>query len=47
MEAIQKKRWSHSHHLLIFHGRRMCKARNPECGICPIKSDCNDDIGRE
>ena len=47
MEAIQKKRWSHSHHLLIFHGRRMCKARNPECGICPIKSDCNYYIGRE
>lgn len=47
MEAIQKKRWSHSHHLLIFHGRRMCKARNPECGICSIKSDCNYYIGRE
>ena len=47
MEAIQKKRWSHSHHLLIFHGRRMCKARNPECGICHIKSDCNYYIGRE
>ena len=47
MEAIPKKRWSHSHHLLIFHGRRMCKARNPECGICPIKSDCDYYIGRD
>ncbi|VFC12516.1 endonuclease III [Clostridioides difficile] len=41
MEAIPKERWSHSHHVLIFHGRRMCKARNPECASCPIKEDCN------
>lgn len=41
MKAIPKNRWSHSHHVLIFHGRRMCKARNPECNICPIKGDCD------
>ena len=41
MEAIPKKRWSHSHHVFIFHGRRMCKARKPECDICPIKLDCD------
>lgn len=41
MDVIPKDRWSHSHHVLIFHGRRMCKARKPECTICPIKSDCN------
>ena len=40
MEAIPKKRWSHSHHLLIFHGRRICKARKPECEICPITKYC-------
>ncbi|MEG0843213.1 MAG: endonuclease III [Romboutsia sp.] len=41
MDVIPRERWSHSHHVLIFHGRRMCKARKPECSICPIKSDCN------
>ena len=41
MEAIPKNRWSHSHHLLIFHGRRICKARKPECSMCPIKNDCS------
>lgn len=41
MEVIPKERWSHSHHVLIFHGRRMCKARKPECQQCPIKNDCN------
>lgn len=41
MEAIPKKRWSKSHHLMIFHGRRVCKARKPECSNCTIKDMCN------
>lgn len=41
MKAIPKYRWSHSHHVFIFHGRRMCKARKPECDLCPIKYDCD------
>lgn len=41
MDVIPKKRWSHTHHVLIFHGRRMCKARKPECEKCPIKKDCD------
>lgn len=41
MKAIPKKRWSHAHHLFIFHGRRICKARKPECNNCPIKNNCN------
>ena len=40
MEAIPKHRWSHSHHVLIFHGRRMCIARNPKCGECPFTNRC-------
>ena len=47
MEAIPKNRWSHSHHLMIFHGRRMCKARKPECTECPIKTDCDYYAGRD
>ena len=41
MKAIPKKRWAHAHHLMIFHGRRLCKARKPECSECPIKSYCD------
>ena len=41
MKAIPKDRWTHSHHLLIFHGRRMCKARKPECANCNITEYCN------
>ncbi|MBQ7915738.1 MAG: endonuclease III, partial [Firmicutes bacterium] len=28
------------HHLLIFHGRRCCSARTPECERCVIKEYC-------
>lgn len=40
MANIDKDKWTKSHHLLIFHGRRMCKARNPICEECPISSYC-------
>jgi len=28
-----------SHHL-IWHGRRVCHARNPACGACPVARWC-------
>lgn len=28
-----------SHHL-IFHGRRVCHARRPACGACPVARWC-------
>lgn len=37
---IPKKEWSLAHHLLIFHGRRLCIARNPKCVECPLKNRC-------
>ncbi|QAA34609.1 endonuclease III [Clostridium manihotivorum] len=39
-KELPKKEWSLAHHLLIFHGRRCCTARNPKCEICPIKEMC-------
>jgi len=40
MKNIEKSMWSKAHHLLIFHGRRICKARKPKCEICPIIKYC-------
>ena len=40
MKKIDKSLWSKSHHYLIFHGRRVCKARNPDCKNCVIKHLC-------
>jgi len=30
----------HAHHWLILHGRYICVARKPRCGICPIRQHC-------
>ena len=33
---LPKDVWSFAHHLLIWHGRRVCAARKPACGRCPL-----------
>ena len=30
-----------AHHLLILHGRYVCKARTPECWRCAVAEFCN------
>lgn len=40
MKAIPKDKWSAAHHWLIWHGRKICKARNPECENCPTSNMC-------
>ena len=37
---IPGNRWSRTHHLLIFHGRNCCHARNPKCSTCVIQDFC-------
>lgn len=40
-KILPKGELSHSHHLLIWHGRRCCSARKPACERCPLaKSLC-------
>ena len=38
--AIPKEKWSDAHHWLIWHGRRVCKARRPLCATCPLAPVC-------
>lgn len=40
MKAIPKQDWVAAHHWLIFHGRRVCHARNPECERCTLREYC-------
>ena len=40
MKAIDKDKWTLSHHLIIFHGRRQCIARSPKCETCPTSHLC-------
>lgn len=41
-KAIPKEEWIKAHHTLIFHGRRICKAQNPNCSQCAIASKCKE-----
>ena len=40
MEVLPEDKWTLAHHLLIFHGRNCCTARNPACEECPISYLC-------
>jgi endonuclease-3 len=35
-----KSDWTMLSHRVVFHGRRMCHARKPACGVCPIAHLC-------
>ena len=39
-KIIPREKWSDAHHWLIWHGREICKARNPKCGDCPLSKVC-------
>jgi len=34
------RNWVKLNHHLIWHGRRICHARNPACGVCPVGRWC-------
>ena len=40
MKVIPSKWKKDAHHILILHGRYVCKSRKPECGKCVIYSEC-------
>lgn len=44
LEIIPKKDWIDFSHLLIYHGRAVCKARSPLCDRCVIEPLCPSSI---
>ena len=40
MQAVPAKYLPHAHHWLILHGRYVCKARSPDCGVCKLADLC-------
>ena len=40
MKAVPEKWKKDAHHLLILHGRYVCKSRNPDCEHCVIFNEC-------
>lgn len=43
-ELIPVSMWGKAHHLFIFHGRRVCKARKPDCVNCMIADFCDKNL---
>lgn len=41
MELIPKEKWGDYHHRILWHGRRVCAARNPRCGECVLADICD------
>ena len=40
MEQLPEKEWINFSHRMIWHGRRICKARKPLCGSCVLERIC-------
>ena len=39
-EIVPQRNWTIFSHLIISHGRNICKARKPDCESCPISEYC-------
>ena len=40
MALVRQEDWTLLSHLLIWHGRRVCIARRPQCALCVVRGDC-------
>jgi endonuclease-3 len=40
MKLVPREDWAMFSHWLIWHGRRRCFARNPQCPACEVREDC-------
>lgn len=40
VEIVPEEEWTAFSHLLIFHGRNVCKARKPDCPSCLLNDIC-------
>ncbi len=41
LKQIPKEYYYDVNHLLVWHGRKICSARNPKCSKCPVNMYCN------
>ncbi|MBQ8658298.1 MAG: endonuclease III [Clostridia bacterium] len=40
-KSVPKEDWSKAHHWLIYHGRKVCNARKPDCESCTLSAVCD------
>ena len=39
-DLLERSQWTMASHRLVIHGRRVCFARRPACGACPVADLC-------
>ncbi len=37
---FERRDWTMLSHRVVFHGRRICHAKKPACGVCPVAAFC-------
>lgn len=37
---LPRERWTQTSHVLIWHGRRCCRAQIAHCSVCPVQERC-------
>ena len=42
LKIIPKEYYKDVNHLLVWHGRNTCIARNPKCDVCRLNKYCDD-----
>ena len=40
MALVPREKWGSTAHRLIWHGRKICSARKPNCDECPLQDRC-------
>jgi endonuclease-3 len=41
MDIVPKEKWGQFCHMLVYHGRAVCKAIKPRCEKCEINELCD------
>lgn len=44
LKLIPKKYWKDANHILIWHGRNVCKSQSPQCEKCPVHHLCQNPV---
>ena len=47
LKIFDKEDYKDINHLLVWHGRNTCIARNPKCKECPVKEMCDEYINKK
>lgn len=46
MKIVPKSKWGKFSHMIVWHGRRVCFARKPNCKGCPLNKICPSSEGK-